>query len=343
MPLPAAGADADRGGAPSTPAVPAGPGVGAASWPTAAMVVGGALVALQTRINGELGVRMHSAIGATTVSFAVALVLLGPLVAVRGRVALRRLAAQPGRWWYWSGGLGGMLSTSALVAGTPRVGVSLVSVCLAAGMTAGALVADRIGLGPSGRHPVSVARLSGASLAVGAVVLAASGGLHGTAQLPVLLWLFVGGFAASWQQPINGRLGAAAGDPLTASLVSFVVGLLALLLVLAVLVAASAQPRPAFPAQAWLYTGGCIAVLYVVTATVAVVRVGALRLSLATLGGQLTGAAVLDVVAPIAGHTLTAADLAGAVLALVGVVVAGGVRPRRGSREPILTLPTNEA
>ena len=77
-------------------------------------------------------------------------------------------------------------------------------------------------------------------------------------------------------------------------------------------------------------SAGVIAATYVMLATTTVGRLGALRLSLATIGGQLTMASVLDVVAPVEGQQLTAYKVFGAALAFVAVALASGFRiPRR--------------
>ncbi|WP_018636322.1 DMT family transporter [Parafrankia elaeagni] len=304
------------------------PGAGSTVPLLVLVTLAGSLVSVQARLNGELGVRMHSALAATTVSFAVAAGLTtGVVLALRPRAALRRLRSTGTRWWYWTGGLAGVSAATANAAGAPRVGVSLVSVCAAAGLVAGGLTADRIGFGPSGRHPVTRTRVGGAALAIGAVLLATSDGLGNGGNLPILALLVAGGFVAGLQQPVNGRLSMAVGTPLVASLASFYVGLVAALVILAV-----THPALAWPTDVWLYTGGVIAAIYVCAATTVVARLGALGVSMATIAGQLIGAAALDLVMPVSGRHLTVSTVLGAIVALVGTAVAS-LRPR-GQRPP---------
>ena len=70
-------------------------------------------------------------------------------------------------------------------------------------------------------------------------------------------------------------------------------------------------------------------------AIVTVGRLGALRLSLASIGGQLTGAAILDVVWPLEGQHLTPLKAVGAFVAFVAVALASGVRSRAGPVTPL--------
>jgi bacterial/archaeal transporter family-2 protein len=285
------------------------------------MAIAGSLVAVQSRINGELAVDMGSSLGAATVSFGVGLAVISAIVLTKRRDGLRRLATTRTRWWFWLGGLGGAASAWALATAIPKIGVSLASVGLAAGMTSGGLFADRVGLGVFGRHRVTLSRLAGAALAVAAVTVSASSGLSSANQIQFVVFVVIGGFVTACQQPINGTLAHAVGDALVATFVSFAVGFLALSAVLLV-----EGPTLTWPGELWLYLGGGIAATYVMVATSTVGRLGALRLSLATIGGQLTMAAVLDVVAPVEGQQLTAFKVVGAVLAFGAVALASGIQ-----------------
>jgi bacterial/archaeal transporter family-2 protein len=289
------------------------------------MVAGGGLVSLQARINGELSLRVHSGLAAAWASFVVGLVAVTVLVAILRPRAFGKLRRASTKWWYWIGGLGGGGSQWALATSVPKIGVSLASVGLAAGMTSGGLFADRIGLGLFGRHRLTATRLGAAFLAVGAVTLSAASGLGQATQIQFVVFVVVGGVVTACQQPINGQLGHASGEPLGASFVSFLVGTAALTVLLL-----ASGPSISWPSELWLYTGGLIAATYVTVAIVTVGRLGALRLSLASIGGQLTGAALLDVLWPLEGQRLTPLKAVGAFVAFVAVALASGVRlPRR--------------
>ncbi|HVA61999.1 MAG TPA: DMT family transporter [Mycobacteriales bacterium] len=288
------------------------------------MVAAGALLGVQARVNGALGVGMHSALLASLVSFAGGTALLAVIVTARAgsRAGLARLRSGPTRWYYWLGGLAGGLVVASSAAGAPRIGVSLVSVCLVAGTTAGALLVDRVGLGPGGHQPVTRRRLAGAALAVAAVGLGAIGRPARAGQPLLFIAIVAAGFASAGQQAVNGQLRRVADDVAVAALISFAVGLAGLAAVAVAAAAAGALPRPSWPGTWWFYTGGLYGAVYIAAAAAAVRRLGVLRISLATVGGQLAGSVLLDLVFPEPRAPLTAVAGVGVVLTLIAVAVA---------------------
>jgi transporter family-2 protein len=284
-----------------------------------AIVIAGALLGLQGRINGELGHRLGSAVAAALVSFTVGTVCFVVIVATRHRAALRRLRHEPGRWWWWLGGLAGAAVVASTAEGVPQIGVALVSVCIVAGTAVGALAVDEIGLGPAGRQQLSATRVGGAVLAVAAVALGALGDRHAAVRPLLFAALFAAGAASAWQQAANGQLRRTTSVPV-ASLVSFTGGTLVLLAVTAV---QGELAGGGWPHEWWLYVGGLLGAVYIALAAASVSRLGVLRLSLATVAGQLLGAVVLDVVWPAPGIELHVTTVIGVVLTFVAVAVSG--------------------
>jgi bacterial/archaeal transporter family-2 protein len=280
-------------------------------------VVAGGGLAVQARVNGELAVRLGSPLAAGALNMVVGLAVVA-LAAVVGRRPLGNLLhPAPSRWWHWTGGLCAVVFVYAVVAATPRLGVTLVSVSIAAGMAAAGLFADAVGLGLAGRHPAATTRVAGALVAVGAVAVSSVGAPPGSVSLPHVALALAGGFGVGCQQPVNSRLSSIVGDATVAAVVSFAVGATVI-----VTLATAAGPVDPWPAEPLLYVGGVLAAGYVLVAIPAVSRLGALRLALATLAGQLIVSAVLDVVAPIGDQRLTAGKLAGVVLAIGAVAVS---------------------
>ena len=290
----------------------------------AAAVVSGALVALQQRLNGELGHALGDPLLAALVSFGIGLVLVAG--AVLARSPARRALGLVGRtsWPQRLGGLGGATLVAVGATAAPRIGVALLTVGLVAGQTGGGVLVDRAGLGPGGPRPLSAARLGGALLCLVAVGLSALDG-GGRAEPLLLAVVVAAGFLVALQQALNGVVRETTGDASVATLVNFVVGTGALLL--GVLVQASAGGLAAAhwpgPDQWYLYLGGPLGAGFVTMAAVVVKSLGVLRLSLAVVAGQLLGACVLDAVAPAAGTSLALATVAAALLTLVAVAVSG--------------------
>jgi transporter family-2 protein len=296
--------------------------------PLALMVFCGALVSCQTRLNGELAVRVGSPLAASTVNVMAGFVAVLVVLAVRRRPGRPR-GARSARWWYWLGGVGGAVGSWSLAAGTPKVGVALISVCFASGLSTGGLLADRVGLGTSGRHLITPPRIGGAVLAIAAVVLAASGGIEGTGETFYLVWAIAAGGVVACQNPVNGRLAAALGDPVRTMAANFGVAFVILFTIVMI-----QQPALDWPGEPWWYTGGFLASVVGISATASVHRLGALRLGLAIVGGQLAGASLLDLVVPVGGAHLTLERVLGAALALVAVALSAGVTGPRSARVP---------
>lgn len=268
----------------------------------AALLVG-VLVAVQSRINADLTMRVGNGVVAAAISFGTGLVLVAVLIASRAeyRASMARIPAaiRAGglRWWQLLGGLGGawLVTTQGLV--VTVVGVTTFTISVVAGQVTGSLLVDRAGLSPAGRMPVTANRAVAAAVAFLAVGLA---GLQGTSF--TLSWIVVlavsAGLGIAVQQAVNARVGAAARQPLAATLVNFVVGFAALLAVSVALLASEVTTFGGWPTQWWLYLGGPIGVTFIALAAWAVHGVGVLVFGLLSIGGQLLGSVAVDLIAP---------------------------------------------
>jgi bacterial/archaeal transporter family-2 protein len=135
--------------------------------------------------------------------------------------------------------------------------------------------------------------------------------------LAVMLTAFVGGVLAL-QAPINAGLGRATGN-LPAALVSFSVGTLVLVLV----VAASGDAGglgSTFDVRWYYLVGGLLGAAYVTIALITVSSIGAGGVAAATITGQLTTAVIIDRlgVLGLEKTPLSIARIAGVFLLLAG-------------------------
>lgn len=124
------------------------------------------------------------------------------------------------------------------------------------------------------------------------------------------------------QALINARLGQATEGALFASFVSFAVGTAAL--ALAVLATRTPMPemRTLTSLPPWVWTGGVIGALFVLSATVLVPKLGAAGLICLVVSGQLIGSLLFDhfgVLGPV--RQADTWRLLGAVLVAVGAVM----------------------
>ncbi|MCW3491986.1 DMT family transporter [Microbacterium sp. SSM24] len=287
----------------------------------------GVMTAVQARINGQLGIRVDDGFVAAVVSFGSGLVILVLLSAAlpSGRAGVARLVTgvRTGGipWWMLAGGAAGALTVATQGLAVGLIGVSLFTVGVVAGQTVNGLFLDRIGFGPAGVVAVTVPRLLGGALALGAVGLALVG--DGISEVP--LWMlvlpFLAGIAIAWQQATNGRLRQRVGTPLTATLVNFIGGTV-LLAIAAFVHAAFVGPPQPFPTEPWLYLGGPVGVVYIFLSAAVVQYTGVLLLGLGAVVGQLLTSVAIDALWPAPAGPGLAQELAMVALALASVVVA---------------------
>lgn len=301
------------------------------------MLVAGAMVAVQSQINGrlatEIGSGPRAGLAAAVISFGSGLVVLVVLTALlprhRARVTDFVLALRQGRLRPVEliGGFFGayLVATQGLTVGT--IGVALFSVALTAGQSVSALVVDHLGIGPSGHQPLSVPRLVAAAFAVAAVLLATGSRL--ASEVSGLLVLFAGlaflaGAGSSVQQGLNGRVARHAGPWIT-TLNNFVVGTIALLVAFALSLLASGTLEE-LPGTWWLYVGGLIGMTFIWLAALLVRVHGVLVLGLSMIAGQVVGAELVE--AYVGHHPIGAAGIGAAGLTVAGVLIALVLRRR---------------
>jgi transporter family-2 protein len=218
------------------------------------------------------------------------------------------------------GGAGALtVATQGLVVGI--IGVSLFTVGYVGGQTVFGLLLDRVGYSPGGVVAVTVPRVLGGALALGAVALSLVGAGGSAAPVWMLVLPFIAGIGVAWQQATNGRLRQKVGTPLIATLVNFIGGTVILAIAAAVHLAVVGGPRP-FPPDAWLYIGGALGVVYIFLSAMIVVHTGVLLLALGTIGGQLFASVVLDALWPAAGSPGILTEIAVVTVALASVIVA---------------------
>lgn len=294
----------------------------------------GLAVAVQARINGELGQRIDDAVLAAGLSNLGGLVLLAVLTAVRpqvrrglGRV---RIAVRDGTLPHHQllGGLCGAFLVVCQGLTVAPIGVAVFTVAVVAGQTVSSLLVDRAGLGPADPQPITMRRVVGAGLALTAVVLAVAHRINAALTVWLALLPVLAGAGTAWQQAVNGLVATVArrgGPPragmLPAALVNFGVGTTALVTAAVVEIGLRGGSPSPMPATPWLYVGGPLGVLAVGVAAAIVPITGVLLLGLGTVAGQLIGALLLDLLLPAGSGQVTITTLLGVALTLVSVTV----------------------
>ncbi|MCP2030169.1 transporter family-2 protein [Okibacterium sp. HSC-33S16] len=293
----------------------------------------GAGIAVQTRINGALGVSLGDGFTAGVISFGSGLVILLVVMVLvpSGRRGVRAVwtGVRDGSMPVWSvlGGVAGAFFVLSQGVTGAVIGVALFSVALVAGQTISGLVLDRRGFGSQSHVGFTWPRLTGAALTVVAVAISMSSQLRGDFPAWMLLMPLVAGFGSGWQSAVNGRVRARAGSALSATFLNFLIGTTALVIVAVIRNAFAGWPTT-LPAQPWLYLGGAIGCVFIGVNAYLVSHTGVLVLGLGTVTGQLLTSVAIDAFAPGA-HPLAVTTVLGALLALIAVSIATlRVRPR---------------
>ncbi|BBT14691.1 DMT family transporter [Metapseudomonas otitidis] len=148
--------------------------------------------------------------------------------------------------------------------------------------------------------------------------------------MPNAWWLlalpFVAGSFLPLQAGINGQLARQVSSVMSAALISFLVGTVALFIV-----AAAQRELPSFTALKgltwWHWSGGLLGAVFIATAAFAGPRIGALLFMVLVLAGQLSMALALDHFG-WAGYR--EAPISVGKLAGLGLIIAGVWMIRRG-------------
>ncbi|MGH3880703.1 MAG: DMT family transporter, partial [Actinophytocola sp.] len=135
----------------------------------AVAAVGGVALAVQGRINGQLGFVIHDGVFAALISFGIGTVLLAVAVAAtpsaRAGVVRLRDSVRGGRLrpWQCLGGACGAVFVTAQGVTVATLGVAVFTISVVAGQVVASLAVDRAGLGPADPQPVTLPRAVGAA------------------------------------------------------------------------------------------------------------------------------------------------------------------------------------
>ena len=289
-----------------------------------AALVAGTLVAVQSRLNGELGLALTDGVTAALYSFSSGwlLIALVTLFSPRARRGLHRIlllvkTGQVPLWMLLGGAFGGFLvMTQGLTAGA--LGIALFTVAVVAGQSISAIAIDSKGWFGVTKRKLNLSRVLGAVIVVLGVALAAESPAPTTIALLALP--FLGGLGLGFQQAANGGVRIHTESAIAATFLNFAMG--SAFLFIAKLVSLPLNGIPsALPSSWWLYVGGFTGVVFIAVQVVVVARIGVLALGLLLGTGQLVGALLLDLLTPLPGQTITFAHIAGVLIALIGAML----------------------
>jgi len=292
----------------------------------------GAMIALQARANGELSDRLDNGLQAALLSFSSGLLVILIITPFSPHIkeGIRNLKAaiaqkEIARWKLFAGALGGSF-VAIQTQIVPLIGVAIYSVASIAGQTAMSLVVDRIGLTGGGKKLISPRRVIAAVLTVIAVLVSVWDRIDAKNLSMIAVTAgCIAGAVVGVQRALNGQINEHSHQSFTTSLLNFITGttfLVILILAGVVLGKNDLSPLPAGPW--WIYTGGVIGVIYIAFTSTIVQHLGVLTFTLFSVGGQLAGSLIIDLVSPTEGVSVSAYLVTGLAMTYIGVI-AGGV------------------
>lgn len=293
--------------------------------------ISGVMIALQARANGELSHRLGNGVQAALISFGSGLAIIA-LIALfspaikegarnlRGAVKRREIP----KWTLFAGALGGTfvgIQTHVV----PVIGVAIYSVASIAGQTAASLLVDRLGITGGGKKEITSRRIAAATFTVFAVFISVFDRIE-AADL-ALFSVFLAGVAGAIvgvQRALNGQINEHSHQSYTTSLLNFIMGTTFLTIFLVLLIAfgdTELAPLPSGPW--WIYTGGVIGVIYIAFTSKIVQHLGVLTFTLFSVGGNLLGSLLIDVIFPTDGVRVSWYLVTGIAMTYLGVIVGG--------------------
>ncbi len=291
----------------------------------------GVMIALQARANGELSHRLNNGLEAALVSFGSGLIIIAAIAsfnpAIKAGIKNLRTAVsnkEIAGWKLFAGALGGSfvaIQTNIV----PLIGVAIYSVASIAGQTAMSLFVDRIGLTGGGKKLISTRRVAAAVLTVLAVLVSVFDRIDAKNLSMVAVVLgCIAGAVVGVQRALNGQINEHSHQSFTTSLLNFITGTASLMILIIGGVVIGKIQLVALPAGPWwIYTGGIIGVIYIAFTSTIVQHLGVLTFTLFSVGGQLVGSLVIDLVSPTAGVQVSTYLVSGILLTYLGVIVGG--------------------
>lgn len=290
----------------------------------AAALVAGVFVAIQARLNGELGLELDDGVGAALYSFTSGWILIAlfTFFSKDARAGLKRIipllkSGQMPLWVISGGAFGGFLvMTQGLVAGS--LGIALFTVAVVAGQGISGIMIDARGWFGVERRELNLARILGAAIVLAGVAMVAE---SPSLEIAWLLTLpFLAGLGLGFQQAANGKVRISSESAMAATFINFAMGT-GVLLIAKILSLPLVGFPTSLPGDWWLYVGGFAGVVFIGIQVIVVARVGVLSLGVLLGTGQLVGSLMIDLLFPLPGQIITLLHIVGVLVTLAGALI----------------------
>ena len=262
---------------------------------------------IQTSINTRLKNTVGSPFVASLISFSIGTIFLAVITLIKNGnllISLKTIMKEP--LWIWIGGLLGVIYLTSNILLFPKLGSVQTAIMPIMGQIIMGLLIDNFGLFDSPVKSLTAMRIFGAVLVVIGVIGAVSSNqiiakkeIHLTKQNrnhALTIWRIVGvvvGMFSASQTAINGHLGIVLKSAVKAAFVSFFVGTVTLILIVALL-----HPVLTFDKSRknpfWMWLGGVIGALFVLGNVYLVPLIGTGLAVVIVLVGLVSGSLLID-------------------------------------------------
>ena len=282
------------------------------------------LVAVQSRVNGGLGLALQDGVGAALYSFTSGWILIAIFTALSktGRAGVKRVVTllrtrQLPLWMIFGGAFGGFLvMTQGLAAGT--LGIALFTVAVVAGQGLSGILIDSRGWLGVEKRKLNSGRVIGAVIVIAGVAMVSENPSLDTIALLTLP--FLAGLGLGYQQAVNGKVKISAESAIAATFINFAMGSGVLFIAKLATLPLVGLPD-SLPPEWWLYIGGIIGVVFIAIQIVVVGRIGVLGLGVMLGTGQLLGSLIIDLTFPLPGQVITLIHIVGVFVTLAGALL----------------------
>jgi transporter family-2 protein len=292
---------------------------------------------LQTAINSKLRRIVGSPLLSSMVSFTVGTIFLASITLILSHNLNIASTVFKQPWWIWIGGLLGVVYLTGNIVLFPHLGSVQTVIMPVVGQLIMSMLIDNFGWFYSPQHSLNLIRIIGCALVfIGVILAVAAGSLFknqgSLMKVPLkksrqFFWQLAGiftGMLSAMQTAINGHLGVVLNSAEKAALVSFVIGTVALW-VIVIVREHQINLKPAFNQNYpwWIWIGGIIGALFVLENAFLVPLIGTGLAVVIVLFGMITGSLLVDHFGWLGANRILVEpiQLIGILVMLVGVVL----------------------